>query len=66
MAGMASPAANNQTWSESKNCSQLKEKETASQKFGWQEIDSFLPAVVDVFLVTYNGNPFGSRLKHVR
>ena len=66
MTDKTSHEANHQAWSDCKICSHLKEKETASQKFGWQENDTCLPPAVDELLVIYNENSHGSRLKQVR
>ena len=49
-----------------KNCSicyELKDKEYAYQKYGWEENDSFLPLMVEKLHDIKNFNPNSSRLK---
>ena len=42
-------------------CSNLKEEEYASQKFGWEENNTYLPAAVNDLKLVQDFQPYGSR-----
>lgn len=46
-------------------CSQLAERENASQKFGWEENDSSLPEVVNRLVMTVDLQPDSDRARQL-
>lgn len=42
-------------------CSQLADRETAFQKYGWEENDTYLPAAADALAIVRDFKPYSSR-----
>ena len=47
-------------------CSQLADRETAYQKFGWEENDTYLPAASDALVIVRDFKPYSSRKLQLR
>lgn len=47
-------------------CSQLADRETAFQKFGWEENNSYLPAAAEALTIVRDFKPYSSRKLQLR